>query len=86
MPSKPRSHPSNAVLGPRIYPSRYTNLVLDFVSLTIASEVPMLTPGEIAQIKAEIERLEKARKECFDGGIRKRIDFWIEEQKRKLEP
>ena len=45
----------------------------------------MLTPGERAQIKAEIERLEKARKECADGGIRKRIDFWIEEQKKKLQ-
>ena len=45
----------------------------------------MLTPGERAQIKAEIERLEKARKECSDGGIRKRIEVWIKEQKKKLE-
>jgi hypothetical protein len=44
----------------------------------------MLSPGEIAQIKAEIDRLEKARRECNDGGIRVRIEAWIEEQKRKL--
>ncbi len=45
----------------------------------------MLSPGEIAQIRAEIKRLEKARDECTDGGIRKRIEAWIEEQKQKLE-
>jgi len=45
----------------------------------------MLSPGEVAVIKAEIEKLEKARRECNDGGIRKRIDAWIEEQKKKLE-
>ena len=45
----------------------------------------MLSPGEIAQIKAEIERLEKARKECTDSGIRQRIDVWIAEQKKKLD-
>jgi hypothetical protein len=37
----------------------------------------MLSPGEIAQIKAEIERLEKLRKECTDSGIRERIVAWI---------
>ena len=45
----------------------------------------MLSPGEIAQIKAEIERLGKARKECTDSGIRQRIEAWIAEQKKKLE-
>ena len=48
-------------------------------------EAGMLSPGEIAQIKAEIERLEKARKECTDSGIRQRIEAWIAEQKKKLE-
>jgi hypothetical protein len=48
-------------------------------------EAVMLSPGEIAQIKAEIERLEKARKECTDSGIRQRIEAWIAEQKKKLE-
>jgi len=40
---------------------------------------------ESAQIRAEIERLEKACKECIDGGIRGRIEAWIAEQKKKLE-
>ena len=31
----------------------------------------MLSLGEIAQIKGEIERLERLRKECTDTGIRK---------------
>ena len=43
----------------------------------------MLSPGEIAQIRVEIKRLEEARDECTDG-IRKRIEAWIEEQKQKL--
>ena len=34
--------------------------------------------------RAEIERLEKARRECTDRDLQKRIDAWIEEQKRKL--
>jgi hypothetical protein len=29
-----------------------------------------LSPAEIAQIRAEIKRLEEARDECNDGGIR----------------
>jgi hypothetical protein len=44
----------------------------------------MLSRGDVALIRAEIERLEKARKECTDSGLQKRIDAWIEEQKRKL--
>jgi hypothetical protein len=44
----------------------------------------MLSSGEIAQIRAEINRLEEALKECRDEGIRKRIIAWIEEQKKKL--
>ena len=45
----------------------------------------MLSSGEIAKIRAEIERLEKAREECNDGGIQKRIEAWIKEQQQKLE-
>ena len=44
----------------------------------------MLSPGAIAQIKAEIARLEDARKQCNDEGIMKVIEGWIEEQKEKL--
>jgi hypothetical protein len=44
----------------------------------------ILSREEVTKIRAEIERLEKARAECTDGGIRKQIDTWIEEQKRKL--
>jgi hypothetical protein len=42
-------------------------------------------PEEIARIKADIERLEKAREDCADSGIRKLIEAWIEEHKKKLE-
>jgi hypothetical protein len=45
----------------------------------------MLTPGDRAYIKSEIERLEQARKGCADGSLRTRIAAWIEEQKKKLE-
>jgi hypothetical protein len=38
----------------------------------------MLSLGEIAQIKAEIERLERLHGGCTDGGIRERIKAWIE--------
>jgi hypothetical protein len=44
----------------------------------------MLSPGERANIKAEIERLQKAQTHCTDGGIREKIDAWIEQQKQKL--
>ena len=44
----------------------------------------MLSPGEIAKIKADIERLEKARDERRDKPIRELIEAWIREQKQKL--
>ena len=44
----------------------------------------MLSQGEVAIIRAEIERLENALKECSDGGIKDRIKRWIEEEKKKL--
>jgi hypothetical protein len=43
----------------------------------------MLSGGEVV-IRAEIERLEKALRECTDGGIRNRIKAWIEEEKKEL--
>jgi hypothetical protein len=36
------------------------------------------------QIRAEIERLEDARKQCNDEGIRKVIEEWIAELKKTL--
>jgi len=44
----------------------------------------MLSREEIANIKAEIERLEKALAECNDSGLQKQIGAWIEDQKNKL--
>ena len=44
----------------------------------------MLTPKDVAIIKAEIDRLEKARKDCSDSGLTKWIEAAIEKQKRKL--
>jgi hypothetical protein len=44
----------------------------------------MPSPGEIAQIRAEIKRLEKARDDCTDSGIRERIEAWIVERKNAL--
>jgi hypothetical protein len=39
----------------------------------------MLSPTEIATIWAELKRLEKARKDCTDSGLRKWIDAEIRE-------
>jgi len=44
----------------------------------------MLSRGEVATVRAEIERLEKALRECTDSGIRKRIEVWIDDNKKKL--
>jgi hypothetical protein len=44
----------------------------------------MLSPGDIARIKGEIARLEKAFKESTDDGIRKAITAWIADLKREL--
>jgi hypothetical protein len=46
----------------------------------------MISRNDVSVIRAEIERLQKARTECTDSGVQKRIDDWIEEQKRKLVP
>jgi hypothetical protein len=44
----------------------------------------MLSPAEIATVRDEIERLEKARKDCTDSGLRRWIEAEIEKQKQKL--
>jgi hypothetical protein len=44
----------------------------------------MIARSDVAVVRAEIQRLQKARDECTDSGVQKRIDVWIEEQKRKL--
>lgn len=46
--------------------------------------VVILSPREIAKIRAYIERLEKARDDSTDSGIRKLIEAWIEKEKQKL--
>jgi len=38
----------------------------------------------IPTIRAELERLENARKDCTDSGLRKWIESAIEKQKQKL--
>jgi len=42
----------------------------------------MLSPEEIAKIRAGIKWLEKARDESTDGRIRKLIEAWIEETQK----
>lgn len=44
----------------------------------------MISRTDVAVIRAEIERLQKAHRECMDSGVQKQIDAWIEEQKQKL--
>ena len=44
----------------------------------------MLSEAEVAIIRAEIEKLEKALQECGDSGIRNLIIIWIEDEKKKL--
>jgi hypothetical protein len=44
----------------------------------------MLSPAEITMVRAELERLEKARNDCTDSGLRKWIEAAIEKQKEKL--
>jgi hypothetical protein len=44
----------------------------------------MLSPKDIARIKADLAMLEKARDNCADTGLRKVIDAWIEDAKETL--
>jgi hypothetical protein len=39
---------------------------------------------KIAEIRAEIERLEKALSQCSDTGIRKVIEDWLAEARKRL--
>jgi len=43
----------------------------------------MLSPEDVVRIRAEIERLEEARKWFNDSGILKQIDLWIADEKKK---
>lgn len=53
--------------------------------MTPSQDAGVPSPTEIANIMAEIERLEKLRNECTDNGIRKRIEAWIKTEKKKLD-
>jgi hypothetical protein len=44
----------------------------------------MLSRDEVAAIRDEIQRLEKARAEYNDSGIQRQIDIWIEHEKLRL--
>ena len=48
------------------------------------NDLVMLKPEEVAIIKAEIDRLEKGRKDCADSGLRKWIEGAIEKQNQEL--
>jgi hypothetical protein len=49
-----------------------------------AYNAAVLSPSARGLIKAEIDRLEEARKQCNDTRIQKVIEGWIEEQKKQL--
>jgi hypothetical protein len=42
------------------------------------------SPKERAKIKAEIEKFEKALRDCTDSGIRTVIEYWIEDARERL--
>ncbi len=44
----------------------------------------MFSPSKLEKIKAEIERLEAALRDCNDSGLREIIENWIMEKKKKL--
>jgi len=46
--------------------------------------IAVLSPEDVAEIRAKIERLEEARKRVNDSGILKQIDLWIADEKKKL--
>ena len=48
------------------------------------NDLVMLKPEEVAVINAEIDRLERALKDCSDSGLRKWIEAAIVNQKGKL--
>lgn len=46
--------------------------------------VVILSPGEMATIRAYIERLQKTRDDSTDSRIRELIEAWIEKEQQKL--
>jgi hypothetical protein len=53
--------------------------------VTPEGKFAMLSPEEIAKIKADIKVLEKARDKSRDKPIRELIESWVEEHKQALE-
>jgi hypothetical protein len=51
---------------------------------SVSYSLSILSPGEIAQVKAEIQRLEQFHKECDDSRIQEVIEAWIATAKKKL--
>jgi hypothetical protein len=51
-----------------------------------AGKSSVISPAEIAEVKAEIEKLESAMDSCTDGRIREMIDARIRELEKKLAP
>ena len=50
----------------------------------VAYTVAVLSSNQRVQTEAEIARLEESRKECYDAGISRVIDSWIEELRLRL--
>jgi len=46
----------------------------------------MISRTDVAVIRAEIERRQKAHRECTDSGVQKQINAWIEEENRSWSP
>jgi hypothetical protein len=75
-----RDRNERVVVGDNSFAKNRTGAFLCAVAYTCA----MLSPAEIARIKADIAALEKSRDSCADSGIRKVIEGRIEQQKKKL--
>ena len=50
----------------------------------VAYTSAMISRKDVAVIRTEIERLQRAHRECTDSGVQKQINAWIEAQKQKL--
>jgi len=53
------------------------------LAIAKVNDLVMLKPEEVAAINAEIDRLERALKDCSDSGLRKWIEAAIEKQRQK---
>jgi len=65
---------------------KLTTTIFDSLSVDIWGKVQlsdMLSPSTIAHIKAEIARLEDARKQCNDSSIRQLIEQWLADLKKR---